>query len=456
VASRRATLGAVPVSSAAIEGESQGIAGWRPRVSALAPRLLVAAVVALFLVNGARYAYETQRELRLIPWLAYDDRVDFNYFYAGAQLALHGEAADLYPQSGEPSFPQGDPIFGLTRDDYARARLLARGNYYNPPALAFLQAPLAGLPFRSALWLFSALSLGALAGFLALCWRAGRGVWEMPLLVMGILSFGLVHEVLIMGHPTMFLLLALGGGLLALRSGRPVLAGLALSLLALKPQWAVLPALFLLVRGEWRALATMAIASTALFFLPFLATGLGALKSYVQFIREASAADVGAAPQMFSWNGFLYKLNGSAASPALIFGLMAVTLLPLLAVWRSRDFYLGGAATIVAMLLLSLHSVWYDWAFLAVAALLLTLRPSRPAVRVQGWAILLALYLASSQSTSALLFPGHHFIDWERPAFYSLTLVAFMALVWMAAVPFWDRAADGAPALAPAPAGVRG
>src|SRR3990172_5536431 len=149
-----------------------------------------------------------------------------------------------------------------------------------PPGFAFLQAPLAGLPFRSALWLFSALSLGALAGFLALCWCAGRGVGEMPLLVMGILSFGLVHEVLIMGHPTMFFVLALGGGFLALRSRRPVLAGLALSLLALKPQWAVLPALFLLVRGEWRALATMAIASAALFFLPFLATGLGALKSY--------------------------------------------------------------------------------------------------------------------------------------------------------------------------------
>jgi hypothetical protein len=52
------------------------------------------------LFNVARYANEAQREIRLIPWLAYDNRVDFGYFFAGAEMAAHGEAAELFPVLG--------------------------------------------------------------------------------------------------------------------------------------------------------------------------------------------------------------------------------------------------------------------------------------------------------------------------------------------------------------------
>jgi hypothetical protein len=135
---------------------------------------------------------------------------------------------------------------------------------------------------------------------------------------------------------------------------------------------------------------------------------------------------------MFSWNGFLFKLYGAAGNHALIYGLVGLTVLPLLIVWWGRDFYLSVAATVVAMLLVSTHSVWYDWGLIIVAALFLVLRPNLRETRVEVWLVLLAIYLAAGQSMTQLLYPDRHAIDWHRPAFYSLTPVAFGALVWMA------------------------
>lgn len=409
------------------------------------------AATSLFLVNLARFANDTQRAMRLIPYLRYDLREDFGYFYAGATLALHGDAADLYPFPGEWTYYPRDAIFEDVRDDYANARLLARGNYYNPPALAFLQAPLAALDFRAAYWLYSSLALAALAGFLLVAWRSGPSIPEMPLFVLGVLAFRPVHELLIMGHVSLFLVLSLASGLLLLRADRQVLAGLVLSTLALKPQWAVLPGLFLLVRGRWPALVTMGVASAAIFFVPFLFTGVQTFENYYHFLRFTADLDLKDAPHMFSWNGFLGRLNGAevqngqivyfadAPSRALVFGLIGLTALPVLTVWWGRDYLLGAAATVVAMLLVSTHSVWYDWAILTVAALFLVLRsPSLPrGQRVEMWLLLLAVSLAASQSIGAIIGDNRHDItplDWHSVQFFSLTPVSFLLLLWMASV----------------------
>src|SRR5436190_4085575 len=156
-----------------------------------------AILAALVFFNQLRQRVdETQHEQRLIPYLAYDQRTDYNYFYASATMALNGEASDLYPASGENTVQPGDPAFAAARDDDERARLLTKGAYYNPPALALLQAPLAALDFKTSYRVFTALSLAALVAFLALAWRAGRRVPGLPLFILGALAFRLVHEVL--------------------------------------------------------------------------------------------------------------------------------------------------------------------------------------------------------------------------------------------------------------------
>jgi len=320
---------------------------------------------------------------------------------------------------------------------------MARGNYYNPPALTMLEAPLSALDFRQAFWTFSALGCLALLGFVALTWRAGSSLPEMPLLAAGILAFRPVHEAVMMGHPSLIFAFAIGGGFLALRAGKPVLAGLLLSVLAFKPQWTVIPAALLLIRGEWRALATMAVASAVIIFVPFIATGSEAFKDYLRFLKDSATIDIKVAPHMFSWNGFLSKriiyedpIFGALATPnmKLLYGLCGITVALMLVVWRGRDFYLSVAAAVICMLLVSTRSVWYDWAFLVVPAAFLVLRPSRPVVRVQIWVLLLALFAASAQSVAVLFEPDgrHGDLHWTTPGFFSVTLVAFGTLFWMA------------------------
>jgi hypothetical protein len=431
---------------------TEAVAEPRPRTAepfpwTLISWLFIVVSVCYLVFTGVRLANDTQQTMRLMPYLDYDERVDFAYFYAGASMAYHGDAADLYPVPGELTYYPYDPIFDVTQEPYALDRLIARGNYYNPPALAYMQAPLAAMNFKNAYWTFSAFSALALGAFIGLAWWSGRGIPELPLLILGVLTFRPLHEAFIMGHSALFFCVALTAGFLLLRAKHEVLAGLCFSLLALKPQWAVLPGLFLLCRGEWKTLATMFVSSCLIFFVPFLIVGLDTLKNYVTFLRWQNGLDLKDAPHMFSWNGFLFKLRGGPVyghppPPELwTYSLVAVTAVPLAIVLWSRNYLLGAAATVLAMLLISTHSVWYDWALLVIAALFIVLysRGQSRMMRVEMWVILLALHVSAAQSIHVLLRPDRFAIDWHSSGFFSLTPVAFGALIWLALLAVYDK-----------------
>jgi hypothetical protein len=52
---------------------------------------------------------------------------------------------------------------------------------------------------------------------------------------------------------------------------------------------------------------------------------------------------------------------------------------------------------------------------------------------------MLAVFFAAWQSVGALLAPDRHAIDWHARAFFSVTPVAFGALVWLASVAWRER-----------------
>jgi hypothetical protein len=108
----------------------------------------------------------------------------------------------------------------------------------------------------------------------------------------------------------------------------------------------------------------------------------------------------------------------------------------MLIVFWSRDFLLGAAALVIAMLLVSTHSVWYDWALLIVAALFLVMRS--PAMtrgmRIEMWVVLLALYVGTSQSIHEVLYPSRYDVDWHGDAVYWITPIAFASLCWIASI----------------------
>src|SRR4051794_2934396 len=88
--------------------------------------LFVIGASLLFAISLVQRVDETISEQRSIPYLPYDQRTDYNYFYASATMALNGEASRLYPASGELTVGPGDPAFAAARDDEERARLLTK------------------------------------------------------------------------------------------------------------------------------------------------------------------------------------------------------------------------------------------------------------------------------------------------------------------------------------------
>src|SRR3989304_4624196 len=109
--------------------------------------LLGAVAILLFFYKGLHYADETQSELRLIPYLRYDERLDFNYFYGAADMVLHGDADLLYPDCSPGDYPQcsepihwpGDPLYSRPGvDEYTKAQAIVRGRYFALPAPSLL------------------------------------------------------------------------------------------------------------------------------------------------------------------------------------------------------------------------------------------------------------------------------------------------------------------------------
>jgi hypothetical protein len=176
---------------------------------------------------------------------------DFLQFYTAGAVAVHGQADRLYDQT----------YFHAAQHSVRAASNLS--SLY-PPMLALLMAPLALLPHSKALalwWLVQA------ACFLATGWMLYTNMqisraWRVVALV-ALAALLPVWAAVWLGHLSPLLLLILTSGLTLHRRGAGTWAGVVLSALALKPQFALGIFLWLVVRRDWRAMAGMAAGGLA-------------------------------------------------------------------------------------------------------------------------------------------------------------------------------------------------
>ncbi len=228
----------------------------RPAAGLSAPRLasglnagLAAAALLLWIGMAARGDF----------W-----RADFSAFYTGWSIALDGRGDRLYDFA-----TQADYQARLVPDRSGPDALLP---YVYPPHFV-LAAPLALLPLPIAFYLWTALQASLLALALRWLWEDARP-WGPPapgVAVATLLAFQPLFLTFQLGQQALISLVALYGLARALRDDRPVAAAAWLALASLKPQLALLPAVFLLGAGRWRVLlyaaglfAGWAAAATAL------------------------------------------------------------------------------------------------------------------------------------------------------------------------------------------------
>ena len=300
----------------------------------------------------------------------YRFRDDFRLIYGAALAAWTNGYSHLYDLAAQKAATEG-----LEPGIYWQP-------YLNPPPLAWVATPFLALPFHAALLVWSGLLVAAA---LVAWWLLAPGS-RLTRLAYLALFVGLFPTAfgLMVGQPVALVAAAVAGSWWLAEHKRPVLAGLALSAIALKPQLALLVAPCLLVAGRWRIFGAWLAASAVIGVVALALLGGDGLQRYRDALSLASqwaptrafavAGPVGLGPQLY----------------AVEAAVLAVTVF---AAWRHRHGDVGRlyATGIVASLLLTPYVGFQDFAMLVVAGWLVIRSGAsafQVALMVVGYALL--------------------------------------------------------------------
>jgi hypothetical protein len=308
-------------------------------------------------------------------------------------------------------------LYGVGRDAYPFAY---------PPLLAIYATPLASVPHGVAFALVTASSALAL-------WLVTRKLGVHPREALWVTASFPGFYALLAGQLAFVSLGIFALGYLLLRANRALLAGLALSLLAFKPQLLVaVPLVFLLDRK--RAIGLLGLACGLLVQLGVCVTfahdDTRAFPHALATFAE-HAADKFKGSLSFTWRSF-FGLLPVPHGPATILAVGAMAAcagLFLRWLWTARaDLERTFALAVLATLACAWHCAPYDWVLLALPAMLLL-----PRVQTTSLA---RLVLVAAVVASWLVVP---FIDAQERSFGVALhpampmLVAFSA--WLARTP---------------------
>jgi hypothetical protein len=354
---------------------------------------------------------------------------DFLAFYAAGTLARTGHADKLYDL---------DVIRAVERDAALSTGIdlgQSVGPWWNPPAYAWVFAPLSVLPFSTALLVWTTLNVtaaGVAAGLLGRLAPCGKR-WDKLLVALLVLSSAPLLQSIAHGQNSAISLLLVTVAALAWRDGRTFVASVCLGLLLYKPQLAAGLAAVLVLQRGWRAGAGAAYVGCVVLALT-AQTMPGALGDYLHRLPlNLHAMQV---EQTYNWERHatlraFWRLLLQGRGPGetqwavhLLTGLSAAPLLLGLAVAARRartrrETAALIAATIASAPLLMPFYFDYDLLLLAAAAALLT-RPTR--LHLGLWAALYAWLFVNPYVAGGLRF--------------NLTV----PLLWCVAVSLVDRA----------------
>ncbi len=311
------------------------------------------------------------------------------------------------------------------------------------PGLSLLMHPLTYFSMRVAFQIYFSLNVAALIGVAYLAQSAVTTPLAKAAVALGVLALPQTYWALRVGHFTEILALAALSGLL-LSERRPVVAGLLLGLLALKPQYLPVPLLYLLVSKNWRAfgacagaLCGLALAGIAAIVLregagaaPYLAHYYVAAAGFVgRYFTTGQQDQIYVQGWQYSWSGFLISA-GLDPNPLLTGDLLLLSAGTLALAWWKCNRSAALVATALGMLLLTPHSTFYNWSMIAVAAALLLRAEICPRYVAPLIIAGLALAMVATQNATPFPIPVDHFrpagtrgLYWIQPAVL-LTLFA--------------------------------
>ncbi|MGV7218750.1 glycosyltransferase family 87 protein [Bradyrhizobium sp. UFLA05-112] len=315
-----------------------------PSRRAIYVRVILAALAAIAVVKTFWFA-------RVGPW-HFRELADFDAFHIVAQRVWLGDVGEVYRLA----------TFGKMQADAAGGTTGVMPWTY-PPQFDLLLAPLAWLPVGAAYLLFTAVTL-------ALYLAALRTIARENLAQVLIISFPALAVTIGCGQNGFLTGALIGLFCLTLRK-RPVLAGLALGAMVIKPHLAIAAAVYLMATRRWTAIiaaATVVLVSSLVCTLVFGPQIWSALVGSVQ--ESASYLDQGFY-QLFRMISAYAALH-TAGMPATgaIWGQIAVAALALLAVvlgaLRGSPPGLALGVTAMASVMISPYAYDYDLPLLGI------------------------------------------------------------------------------------------
>jgi hypothetical protein len=292
--------------------------------------------------------------------------LDFSAFYAAGQLAFSTDVLDLAA------------VVSLQADEG-----LPITPFVYPPGLALLYAPLSALPYDVAGLLHTGLMLGLLLAAAAI----GARLVDLPLrwALLGTLAWAPAAAGVLSGQNTSLALLLVVLAARALLNGLEGGAGVAIGLLAYKPQLGV-PFLGLLaLRARWTALL-VAVSVLALYWLAgAVASGdlvwpeawLRTIDAYQEDDLRANGWQAISLPALGMRLELVTGLSGLAVAGWIVGGLIVLACLPAL---RRRPIIEAVALAAACGLLISPHAWVYDATLLLPALGVIASRAAR-----RGW-----------------------------------------------------------------------
>lgn len=279
---------------------------------------------------------------------------DFLSFWSAGNLALSGHASASYnfvTLRAIEAQTVGVPFEGFFSWFYA-------------PTFLLVATPLAALPY---VWAFSIWAAGTLCLYLA----AIRMIVPSPIALALALAWPPAVLNFLDGQ-TGFLTAGLLGVALMLLETRQLTAGVLLGCLTFKPQFGILIPIVLLLRGDWRVIAS-ALATASL--LAVFTIVLFGIETWEGFIRSAPlASDLVLERGLTGWNKLqsvyaVARLLGASSSTAWIVHTIVAggTCIVVSWIWGRRTPYeLKAAALSAGTFLVTPYVLFYDLAGLAV------------------------------------------------------------------------------------------
>jgi hypothetical protein len=367
---------------------------------------------------------------------------DFLSFYISARLIQQGRAAELYDQPARDA-----EMLSIIRTIDAGQRISAPPSSAYPrlpnlygPQTGLLFVPLTRFSFPTAALLWVTLSVLIYLGCLYFVWKScvwNVGAGRAPLLagfarrdfLLVAIAFPPLFHFFVRGQLSVPVLVCFTLAYLAFRSHHVFLAGIALGLLILKPQFLLAIPLVLLLSHAWKAFAGLLMGAFAQLAITWARFGSAVMHSYVEMLHRTPrwlgiAEPVHSRIQMHSLRSFWSLLIPSPSVAFVLFLLSSIVVVWISScVWKSSAaLSLRFSALTLAAVLVNPHLLVYDLLVLAPILLLLA-----------GWTLANAThpYRSSLRVLIYLAFVLPLFGPLTQWTHLQLSVLAFVALLWV-------------------------